>query len=132
MSQGINGLTIVDFRNDPELDPIGVITRIPAYSKTASVPNPSQIFLFIDEHSQTMLDAQFGYPTDGRMMWFDMPSGRHSPNLTRDNISFTEGHIESWRWKFPKKFNGDLGQPIGPIEAPDFRRVGDALRKTMK
>jgi prepilin-type N-terminal cleavage/methylation domain-containing protein len=114
MSQSVNGY--------PEFeDPAGLIVLIPAWKKFSQIrrPAPSQLFVFIDEHPDTMLDAQFGNPPVGspffpQDIWFDVPSGRHNQGAC---LSFADSHVERWRWRAPKivKF---VGQAPTPEEMP--------------
>jgi len=40
-----------------------------------------------------------------------MPSDRHNQGCS---VSFADDHVESWRWKFPKKFKFH-GQPVASL-----------------
>jgi prepilin-type N-terminal cleavage/methylation domain-containing protein/prepilin-type processing-associated H-X9-DG protein len=124
MSQSVNG--------DPDYWQIPVIppTSLPAWKKFSEIirPPPNQLFVFIDEHPDTMLDAQFGNPVDlpfYSRIWFDMPSDRHSRGC---NLSFADGHAERWRWAAPKVARY-LGQAPTPEEMPDYLRVQGAMKK---
>ena len=96
LSQSING--------DPEADPL-YFPLIPAWTKYTAVrqPDPSKLFVFIDESSATIEDAEFGNPPIGSIFpddqWWDMPSDRHMQGA---NLSFADGHVEHWKWKVPK------------------------------
>jgi len=85
--------------------------------------------VFIDEHPDTLLDAQFGNPVDipqfPQDIWFDMPSDRHSQGAC---LSFADGHAQRWKWRVRKIFSY-LGQPPTAEEMPDYRRVQDAMKK---
>jgi len=122
MSQSINGFP--DY-----LTNVFINFNLPAWSKFASIrhPTPSQLFVFIDEHPDTMLDAQFGNPVDMLgypQMWFDMPADRHNHGA---NLSFADGHIEHWHWLVPMTFRY-LGQVPTAEELPDFHRVQHAMK----
>ncbi len=124
MSQSVNGY--------PEyLIEIGLpgISDIPFWKKFSEIrrPNPSQLFVFIDEHPDTMLDAQFGNPAGIPVypqMWFDMPADRHGQGAC---LSFADGHAERWRWRMPMTFRF-LGQSPNADEMPDFLRVQSAMK----
>ncbi|MBI3848964.1 MAG: prepilin-type N-terminal cleavage/methylation domain-containing protein [Verrucomicrobia bacterium] len=125
MSQSVNGF--------PEFqDAFNVIANIPAWKKFSEIrkPSPTQLFVFIDEHADTLLDAQFGNPPVGSIyfpqdIWFDMPADRHNQGC---NFSFADGHAERWRWKAPKVFRF-LGQKPDPDEMPDYRRIQNAMKQ---
>jgi prepilin-type N-terminal cleavage/methylation domain-containing protein/prepilin-type processing-associated H-X9-DG protein len=123
MSQSVNGF--------PEaLNSAGwPINALPCWKKFSQIagPAPAQLFVFIDEHPDTLLDAQFGNPVGipvYPIMWFDMPADRHNQGCS---LSFADGHAERWKWKVPKVFQY-LGQPPTPEEMPDFNRVQSAMK----
>ena len=123
MSQSVNGYP--DFP-----DPSGIIALIPSWKMYSLIraPTPSQLFVFIDEHPDTLLDSQFGNPVGipyFYQTWFDMPADRHNQGAC---FSFADGHVERWRWNAPKVFQY-LGQPPTKDEMPDFLRVQSAMRK---
>src|SRR6185369_8976460 len=88
MSQSVNGY--LDYE-----DPSGILKLLPAWKKFSLIrsPSPSSLFVFIDEHEDTLLDAQFGNPPQSpyfaQNMWWDMPSDRHQQGA---NLSFADGH----------------------------------------
>ena len=105
------------------------LTNIPSWKKLTLIrqPSPSQLFVFVDEHPGTMLDAQFGNPAGMPFypeIWFDMPADRHTQGA---NLSFADGHAEHWRWRSPKAFQF-LGQPPTSGEIPDFQKVQSAMK----
>jgi prepilin-type N-terminal cleavage/methylation domain-containing protein/prepilin-type processing-associated H-X9-DG protein len=122
MSQSVNGY--------PEFeDPFGLIALLPTWKKLTQIirPPPSKLFVFIDEHPEILLDAQFGNPAGLPFypdMWFDMPADRHNQ---AGCLSFADGHVERWRWKVPKTFMF-LGQTPTPGEWPDYRRIQGAMK----
>ena len=122
LSQSING--------DPEADPL-YFPIIPAWTKFTAVrhPDPSKLFVFIDESSATIEDADFGNPPIGSIFpddqWWDMPSDRHMQGA---NLSFADGHVEHWKWNVPKTFRGWI-QSVPPEEMPDFQRVQNAMKQ---
>jgi len=124
MSQSVNG--------DPDYwkIPVNPPTSLPAWRKFSEIvrPTPSQLFVFIDEHPDTLLDAQFGNPVGlpfFAQTWFDMPADRHNQ---AGNLSFADGHAERWRWVTPKTLSY-LGQPPTQEETPDYQRIQNAMKK---
>ena len=123
MSQSVNG-----YWEYP--DPSGMLTNLPCWDRYTLIhqPGPAQLFVFIDENSDTELDSQFGNPVGlpgYPQEWFDLPSDRH---LQGANLSFADGHVEHWRWKTPKVFNGWI-LPVAPQDLPDFLRVQRAMKR---
>ena len=133
MSQSVNGL---GYYVDPSLNGgFAVDVTQPCFAKLSQVTNPapSKLFVFIDENEGTLFDDQFGYPMPnyGYGEWWDMPSNRHNQGA---NLSFADGHVESWHWKVPMLFtsgsssSGPNPQLVPPTQMPDYVRVGNAMR----
>ena len=125
MSQSVNGY--------PEyLTSLGLpgLSDIPAWKKFAEIrrPIPSQLFVFIDEHPDTLYDAQFGNPAGGPYwppIWFDMPADRHNQAAC---LSFADGHAERWRWRAPMTFKY-MFQGVTADHMPDYLRVQSAMKR---
>ncbi|HEY1786707.1 MAG TPA: prepilin-type N-terminal cleavage/methylation domain-containing protein [Verrucomicrobiae bacterium] len=122
MSQSVNGYP----GYSPEL------AYIPTWDKLAEIrqPNPTAVFVFIDENSDAVLDAEFGNPPADspyfeQGIWWDLPSSRHNRG---GNLSFVDGHVEHWRWAVPKTFI-DYAQSIAPGELPDYQRIQNAMKQ---
>jgi prepilin-type N-terminal cleavage/methylation domain-containing protein/prepilin-type processing-associated H-X9-DG protein len=123
MSQSVNGYP--DYQ-----DPFGLVSMLPAWKKFSGIinPPPSRLFVFIDEHPDTLVDAQFGNPVGipfYPQIWFDMPADRHNQAA---NLSFADGHAERWRWRAPKVFQFFTQAPT-PDEMPDFLRIQSAMKQ---
>lgn len=62
----------------------------------ASIPRPSDIFVFLDEHPDSINDGYFinraYYPE-----WLDLPASYHNG---AGSFSFADGHSEAHRWTF--------------------------------
>jgi prepilin-type processing-associated H-X9-DG protein len=128
MSQSVNGLGLMV---DPDSGyPVDTIQ--PCFMKVSAITNPAptKLFVFIDESEGTIMDAQFGYsmPNYTPGEWWDMPSNRH---LQGANLSFADGHAESWHWLVPMIDTlppGVIGQIVPPQQMPDYNRIGSAMR----
>ncbi|MGO8927186.1 MAG: prepilin-type N-terminal cleavage/methylation domain-containing protein [Limisphaerales bacterium] len=123
LSQSVNGY--------PEYDSF-IFTNIPYFKKLTQIrsPNVANCLVFIDENEYTLVDSQFGMPTDyydGTQTWWDMPANRHNQGA---NLCFADGHAEHWRWVVPKIFVEWL-QLVPPAELPDWLRVKACIKQTM-
>jgi prepilin-type N-terminal cleavage/methylation domain-containing protein/prepilin-type processing-associated H-X9-DG protein len=121
LSQSVNGY--------PDFNPVLFFTT-PAWAKFSDItrPSPSKLFVFIDEHEDSIIDSQFGNPPQGSVWdgyWFDLPANRHNQAA---NLSFADGHVEHWKWQTPKIFF-DYVQWVPPSEMPDYRRVQAAMKQ---
>jgi len=124
MSQSINGYpaylaaTIPFWAFDPW----------PTWDKYSAIKSPATAFVFIDEHEDSVEDAEFGNPPAGTWddgAWWDLPANRHDQGA---NLSFVDGHVEHWRWQVPKVFRY-LGQTVGAGEGGDYDRVQAAMKQ---
>ena len=64
------------------------------FYKTADAPHPSGIFVFLDEHADTINDGFFMNRLEDEA-WGNLPASYHSGAV---NLSFFDGHLESHRW----------------------------------
>jgi prepilin-type N-terminal cleavage/methylation domain-containing protein/prepilin-type processing-associated H-X9-DG protein len=92
------------------------------YSQLLPLP-PTRIFAFIDEQEESIDDGMmivrtdlYNYPNE----WFDLPADRHSQGC---NLSFTDGHVEWWRWRTPKKFQGHPTPQANSLDHQDIYRL---------
>jgi prepilin-type processing-associated H-X9-DG protein len=80
----------------------GVNTNNPDYLqffKLTQIPQPSEIFVFLDEHPDSIDDGYFvnhaySYYTE----WTDLPASYHNRATT---FSFADGHSSLHRWTQP-------------------------------
>ena len=88
------------------------------YEKDADIVNPSQTFVFVEEHSDSINDAAFAVQmipesaTGGNII--DMPAAYHNGAC---GFSFADGHSEIHRWvgktiKPPVKYDGTVALNI--------------------
>ena len=60
----------------------------------SAIPKPVSIFVFLDEHPDSINDGYFinsGYNWE----WIDLPASYHNGAC---NLSFADGHAETHRW----------------------------------
>lgn len=96
----------------------------PAYMqffKQAEIPNPSGIFVFLDEHCDTLNDGFFVNRLDDGA-WGNLPGSYHNGAA---NFSFADGHVEAHRWLVPAtvqpaRKNAVRGHQISTTPPTDF------------
>jgi prepilin-type N-terminal cleavage/methylation domain-containing protein/prepilin-type processing-associated H-X9-DG protein len=77
----------------------GVNQNNPSYVqffKMTSIPIPSQIFVFLDEHPDSINDGYFLEKVD-QPQWWDLPASYHDRAAS---FSFADGHAELHQWKY--------------------------------
>lgn len=87
----------------------------------------SSIFLFLDEVEGGIDDGLFGIdPT--RQVWINMPADRHNRGA---NLSFCDGHVERWKWKYPKIWQYPGSPVVNNLDLDDLERLQAALPQDM-
>ena len=95
-------------------------------------PPPTKIFVFIDEHEQSIGDGLFGIPSQWvagvPYNWWgaSMPADRHNQGC---NLSFADGHVEHYHWLSPKKgmSPGNVQGPANSQDLKDLERLQDLI-----
>jgi prepilin-type N-terminal cleavage/methylation domain-containing protein/prepilin-type processing-associated H-X9-DG protein len=87
-------------------------------------PNPSGIFVFLDENEDTIEDGVFLLYRDPADFWQNGPSHRHKRGA---NLSFADGHCERWQWKYPNGIQGNGQTAVNAEDLADLRRLQAAL-----
>ena len=88
-------------------------------------PSPAKLFVFIDEHEKSIEDGFWefsfvGGPPGGDV-WLSLPADRHNQGC---NLSFADGHVETWKWSWRKNFidhGQQEGQPV--VNDQDHREL---------
>jgi prepilin-type N-terminal cleavage/methylation domain-containing protein/prepilin-type processing-associated H-X9-DG protein len=97
--------------------------------RASQVAHPAKVFVFIDESEASIDDGHFltwAAPDD---RWVNLPADRHGQTGT---LSFADGHVEKWKWKWPKNFNNRTTYWKAAENAEDLadlRRLQEALPK---
>jgi prepilin-type N-terminal cleavage/methylation domain-containing protein/prepilin-type processing-associated H-X9-DG protein len=101
-----------------QFDGFGKLTELNARPLT-------DIFAFIDEHPDSIDDGVFAvYARGARMEWKDLPADRHRRGC---NLSFVDGHVDSWHWKAPKDFRRYDQRPSNALDQEDLVKVKEHL-----
>jgi prepilin-type N-terminal cleavage/methylation domain-containing protein/prepilin-type processing-associated H-X9-DG protein len=69
--------------------------------RAGDIPNSSQLFVFIDEQEDSIDDAHFLVWPNPDDRWVNLPADRHGQSGV---LSFADGHVEKWKWHWPKQF----------------------------
>jgi prepilin-type N-terminal cleavage/methylation domain-containing protein/prepilin-type processing-associated H-X9-DG protein len=120
----IRSISMNSLAGDP-----GVLTNRfnPAYVqffKGSQVPNPSGIFVFLDEHPDTINDGFFMNRLQ-EPNWGNLPASYHNGAAS---LSFADGHVESHRWRVadtvrpPRQGAAAGGMPAEPTTDFDWIR----------
>jgi prepilin-type processing-associated H-X9-DG protein len=90
-----------------------------------TAPGPAAVFLFVDEHENSIDDAQFlpfgDFHRYGNQEWLNCPSGRHN---NAAGFAFADGHAEIHKWQDSTLTPVQLGPP--PKHGAFPRRAGPA------
>jgi prepilin-type N-terminal cleavage/methylation domain-containing protein/prepilin-type processing-associated H-X9-DG protein len=91
--------------------------------RLSDVPQPAGLFVFVDEQEDSIDDAHFLTWPEPDDRWVNVPAGRHSQV---GNLSFADGHVEHWKWKWPKTFKNKQSywkQAENAADLADLRRL---------
>jgi prepilin-type N-terminal cleavage/methylation domain-containing protein/prepilin-type processing-associated H-X9-DG protein len=91
------------------------------FFKQAEIPNPAGIFVFLDEHCDSINDGFFVNRLED-YVWGNLPGSYHNGAV---NLSFADGHVESHRWLVadtvqPPRANVVRGRQLPAAPATDF------------
>jgi prepilin-type N-terminal cleavage/methylation domain-containing protein/prepilin-type processing-associated H-X9-DG protein len=90
------------------------------FFKLKSILNPSGIFVFLDEHCDTINDGFFVNHLE-EYQWGNLPGSYHDGGLS---LSFADGHIEMHHWLVPgtvrPPIQGAVGGTIPAAPPTDF------------
>ena len=104
-----------------------------AFGKLSEIndPVPSRAFVFIDEREDSINDGAFQIDMGTAYTIVDYPADWHNRGA---NLSFVDGHTETWRWRDPRTIpphrRGQL-IPLGVSSAnnPDVARIQAATSR---
>jgi prepilin-type N-terminal cleavage/methylation domain-containing protein/prepilin-type processing-associated H-X9-DG protein len=83
------------------------------FYKKSEFKNPSDTFVFLDEHADTINDGFFVNRLED-YMWGNLPGSYHNRAV---NLSFADGHVESHRWQVGNTVQPVKGARIAAIPA---------------
>lgn len=88
------------------------------FRKQTDIPNPSNIFVFIDENPYSINDGWFICDptlTGGAKKWIDRPASYHN---NAGGLSFADGHAEIKKWRDTAMITATGSDDVTPIN-PD-------------
>jgi prepilin-type N-terminal cleavage/methylation domain-containing protein/prepilin-type processing-associated H-X9-DG protein len=85
----------------------------------SSIPNPANIYVFLDEHADSINDGYFLNVPD-EDFWYDLPASYHNGAC---NFAFADGHVELHKWQ-----SSDTMKPAEPEGAGLPLRITEAAR----
>ncbi len=100
----------------------GSLTTHRRFYKMSDIPKPTGIFVFLDEHPDSINDGWFiNDPTWSPARWSDLPASYHNGAC---GFSFADGHSEIHKWlsASTKKPNRPGGIGAWPVSIPTSER----------
>ena len=83
-------------------------------------PSPTELIVFIDVNEASIDSGDFGWNNKGKPQWGSVPADRHGQQA---GVSFADGHVTTFKWKWPKK-NRNYGDSIrNAFDRQDFARM---------
>jgi prepilin-type processing-associated H-X9-DG protein len=99
-----------------------------------TVPNPllkyvrirqnAHVLVFIDENEGSIEDGNFGLDRSPSVCWLNMPATRHNQAAT---LSFSDGHVEKYRWLWPKVWTTYDSQVVNAKDLKDLQKLQTTL-----
>jgi prepilin-type N-terminal cleavage/methylation domain-containing protein/prepilin-type processing-associated H-X9-DG protein len=99
------------------------------FRKETEIHMPTQLFVFIDTDADEILDTTFGVTQVGSYYqdyWLDIPASRH--NTRGCNITFADGHAETWKWKEAKSGRAAGSHYTSADDFEDLRRIQQCIK----
>jgi prepilin-type N-terminal cleavage/methylation domain-containing protein/prepilin-type processing-associated H-X9-DG protein len=99
------------------------------FEKEGAIKVPTALFVFIDTDADEILDSTFGVTSIGDFFqdyWLDIPASRH--NTRSCNLTFADGHVETWKWACTKGGHGPGPHTFSPEDLQDLRRLQQCIK----
>ena len=89
--------------------------------KTSEIawPPPSQAFVFLDEHQNSIDDGHFGFAPEGDT-WMNLPAMWHNGGC---DFSFADGHADGIKWRDPRTLAIKVINSVRTANNPDLKRL---------
>jgi prepilin-type N-terminal cleavage/methylation domain-containing protein/prepilin-type processing-associated H-X9-DG protein len=125
-SYSINGWMNSDISGKLNWDwsPADIPDNRTKFSQLGSNPSPVRAAVFLDENEQSIDDGIIILNnltvTPGDYTWYELPADRHNQGC---NLSFADGHVEHWNWRWPKRFTTYMQQCANQLDRQDKDRI---------
>jgi prepilin-type N-terminal cleavage/methylation domain-containing protein/prepilin-type processing-associated H-X9-DG protein len=89
--------------------------------KTADImqPSPSQAFVILDEHQNSIDDGHFGFAPEGNT-WMNLPAMWHNNGC---DFSFADGHSDNLKWRDPRTLAIKVINSVSTANNNDLKRL---------
>lgn len=84
------------------------------FFQITQIPKPSEIYVFLDEHPDTINDGFF-MNRWAELKWGNLPANYHDNGA---NLSFADGHVEQHQWVVPDTLKPNILGGSGGVFAP--------------
>jgi type II secretory pathway pseudopilin PulG len=88
-----------------------------------TAPPPAQVFVFLDEHENSIDDGHFGFSPEGDK-WMNLPAMWHNHGC---DLSFGDGHAETFKWRDPRTLALKVINTVVTPNNPDLKRFQAAV-----
>lgn len=89
-------------QNQPDYHVAGRLSEIVS-------PTPDKAFLMLEEHPDSINDGTF-FVNMEEDVWIDLPASYHNGGM---NLSFADGHVETWFWRDERTLRDYVGDGSG-------------------
>jgi hypothetical protein len=111
---------------DPDIGtiPPTATEYVPFYAKDSDIPNPSQLWVLLDEDERSINDGFFMTDPTGKI-WFDFPATSAHRHGFSYALDFADGHSEVWRQTDARSFQLSMSKTEQPGNV-DLERLARA------
>ena len=95
-----------------------------ALRRSTEIKVHSEVFVFIDEHDQSIEDGNFGLDREPASSWLNLPTDRHNRGAT---ASFADGHVRKLKWAWKKTYTGLRQGVANAQDLQDLKQMQRAL-----
>ena len=112
-------------------DDAGLDPRVKTTDSGIVNPGPDKVFVLIEEHEASIWAGAFAVTPKEKFSlasgsWTSTPSDRHNQGC---NLSFADGHVEQWKWFWPKTVDLNNRLSVNQHDLRDLRRLQDSVPK---